>query len=122
MSAGVEESVTFAIVSSVDIENIVRRIGPLRTPSLDRGQMLGAERLVRQRLHVADAEVAIELVERRRAEGFVRGGGEGEVIRGVDEQRHARTPGVVAAIGQRRAVALRIEVAPRIETDSARSA
>ena len=33
MSAGVEESVTFAIVSSVVIENSVSRIGPLRAPS-----------------------------------------------------------------------------------------
>src|SRR4051812_22673550 len=80
--------------------------------------MLRAERLVRERLHVADAEVAIELVERRRAERSVRRSGEGEAIGGVDEQRHARTPCVVAAIRERRAVALRVEVAPRIETDS----
>ena len=85
---------------------------------LERGQPLRRQRLVRERDDVADTKAAIKLVERRGAKRAICGRRERECRAGPIENRQSRAHGGVAAPGQRDVVALRVEVAPAVESET----
>ena len=68
------------------------------------GQPLRAQRLVRERQHLADAERAVELFERRRAETLAEAAPHREAIGRAIERGESRADGRVGFVGQRLAM------------------
>src|SRR4051812_43651411 len=82
--------------------------------------MFGAEVLVGEGDDIADAEAAIQLVQGGRAKGAVRRCDQSQAIGRAVQRGEARTPRRLAAVFERDRVMMRIEVAPRIESQAGR--